>query len=101
MLFCSLAGTSRASLNCGRKRGPATAIIFMRPMPGQSWSMGRRWQIAAALCAGLSLLIEADSRKLLRVLLNQDPYIQVGLFADHQLTALHEAAPPLPFGGGK
>ncbi|MBL6622272.1 MAG: hypothetical protein ISP42_01055 [Alphaproteobacteria bacterium] len=50
---------------------------------------------------GTFLLIEADSPQAAARFIEQDPYIRVGLFADHQLTALHEAAPPLPFGGGK
>jgi uncharacterized protein YciI len=50
---------------------------------------------------GTFLLIEAESRQAAEQFIKDDPYMQAGLFADHQLTALHEAAPPMPFEVGK
>ena len=52
---------------------------------------------ASGCMCGTFLLIEADDLPAAERFVANDPYIQAGLFAEHQLTALHEAAPPIPF----
>lgn len=56
---------------------------------------------ASGCMCGTFLLIEAESPQAAERFIEEDPYIQAGLFAEHQLTALHEAASPLPFGGDR